>query len=750
MKTNIYILFFFSILPLVSLLSQTDDTLSNYFYKKGITAVNKKDFEAAKDFFNKSIDEEDNAPAEYELAKIYRVDTSHYTWNLSRQHIKNAIKLDPDNPKYHLFYGLLAEDLYHYSWLEFETIDDAIREYKKTLELDSTNITAAKKLLAIESKNFLEFNNSVNVGGDDDNYWLQHFQKDISVPYQKYIQLGKVQTRQYYENMMPTGNLSYSQFAEESFKTAESASIIATKYDSLNSKPYLTLANIYEDNNEPGKGIPYLQKLARIFPGNMNAHLYLGLLFYRISNMDSAYAEYQKAIALMDSSGRADFVYNSVKVLLEPYLKDKLNTLDQSTLKQFINLFWKERDPLNLTPYNERLLEHYTRVAYSNLRFSVPELNLIGWKTDRGKVVIRYGIPPHITRIRPAVVVRNGLVRTNPETEVWKYPDKTFSFIDQFRNGEYVFGIPGQSQYWDDTQKSQKDLLVTKPEDYKPKFDGPAFLVPNTPYQFKDIFSSDQTDLFIGYGIKAKENLKADKNYKYKHTAGIFLFDNYFNNAGENKINVDFLNRNNKIDIPDSCLLFINTEELTAPPGEFNLAFEIIRNKDKGAASYHGKFNLRSFDSTSLEMSDIVLASDIETGSKIKGRINRKGYSILPNPTDIFSARQNLFIYYEVYNLKKDDAGLTDFQQTIILKKKGEEGISIGKIVGSVLKFVGVEKGEQEVSLTSRYQTKDTDSPVYLRLDMEDYDPGSYILTVKIKDNVTGKETEQSAELFWR
>ncbi len=41
--------------------------------------------------FKKSVREEDNAPAEYELAKIYMADSSHSMWNISREHIKNAI-----------------------------------------------------------------------------------------------------------------------------------------------------------------------------------------------------------------------------------------------------------------------------------------------------------------------------------------------------------------------------------------------------------------------------------------------------------------------------------------------------------------------------------------------------------------------------------------------------------------------------------------------------------------------------------
>ncbi len=345
--------------------------------------------------------------------------------------------------------------------------------------------------------------------------------------------------------------------------------------------------------------------------------------------------------------------------------------------------------------------------------------------------------------------MRNG-VKTNPETEIWKYPDKTFSFVDEFRNDNYVYGIPGQSQYWGDTQQFAKDLLVTQLEEYHPKFEGPIFSVPNTAYQLKDINNDNLTDLFISYGIKRPDKIERNTELQYEHTAGIFLFDSCFREIAKNKSKIKYLNNMNKIQIPDSGILFINTEKLAAPAYSGNLVFEIMRDRDKGVSSYHGKFKLRSFNSISLEMGDIVLASTVDRDKKIAGRINRTDYSILPNPTGIFNEDQDLYIYYEVYNLEKDERGLTDFQQIIVVKKKGEEGFSIGKLAGSVLKFIGIKGNEQQIGLTSKYRTKEKDSQIYLQIDMSGYDPGNYILYVKIKDNISGKETEQNSNLIWK
>ncbi len=740
-----YFLICLFITPAVTLTAQSADTLTAFYYKEGLTALNKKDYEAAKNLFKKSISEKENAPAEYELAKVYRADTSHWSWNLSRDYIKKAIELDPHNVDYHLYFGLLSEDLSKISFVEFNAEDDAIREYQKTLELDSTNVIAAERLGGIEAKLFLENNNSIQADASPNSRTV--------IPFEAYRRLGKVQIQQYYEYINFIGTTGFLEIAEKNFNIAESSFLTAIKYDSLNPKPYLSLASIYEDNRQPAKGITYLQKLIRLLPDNKDAHLYLALLYYRALQPDSAYYEFQRAIALMSEQERQDFVYNSVIVLLKPYLKNKIDDMKRSSLEQVIDLFWRVRDPLNLNPYNSRLLEHYTRVAYANLRFSVPKLGITGWKTDRGTITIRYGIPPKKYRIRTSFMFPNGgfgTTKIEPKTEVWIYPDKVFSFTDQFRNGEYVYGIPGQTQYWDDTQQYVKDLEITQPEEYHPEFEGPVFTVLNNVSQFRNFPDSNYTDLYISYGIKAEEGKDKSSNLNSKYTAGIFFLDKYFNTLAERKNTESYFKRRNEIEIPDSGKYFVNTEVLTTAPDSGNLSFELLRAIDKGVATSRGGYEVRDFSTDNLQISDIILASQITRGSAITGRINRKDYSILPNPTGIFSKDQELYIYYEIYNLTKDNNDLTDFQQTIILKKKGEEGISIGKIVGSVLKFVGINKDEQQIGLTSKYRTKEKDSQMYLQLDMSGYDRGDYVLTVKIKDNISGKETSENAIVRWR
>jgi GWxTD domain-containing protein len=91
--------------------------------------------------------------------------------------------------------------------------------------------------------------------------------------------------------------------------------------------------------------------------------------------------------------------------------------------QHFVEQFWARRDPTPGTAENEFKEEHYRRIAYANGHF---QENLPGWKTDRGRIYIRYGPPDEIeshpsggSYARPASE-GGGSVATYP-FEDWRY-----------------------------------------------------------------------------------------------------------------------------------------------------------------------------------------------------------------------------------------------------------------------------------------------------------------------------------------
>jgi GWxTD domain-containing protein len=104
---------------------------------------------------------------------------------------------------------------------------------------------------------------------------------------------------------------------------------------------------------------------------------------------------------------------------------------------QFIEQFWLKRDPTPLTPENEFRDEYYRRIGFANGRFT-SQSGVPGWRTDRGRIYIRFGPPDEIDS-HPAA---NG--GQTPAFETWRYRfiegvgnNVLMDFVDTKGNGEF-------------------------------------------------------------------------------------------------------------------------------------------------------------------------------------------------------------------------------------------------------------------------------------------------------------------------
>jgi GWxTD domain-containing protein len=114
--------------------------------------------------------------------------------------------------------------------------------------------------------------------------------------------------------------------------------------------------------------------------------------------------------------------------------------------EQFIEGFWRRRDPDPDTEVNEYLEEHYERVAYANQHFAS---GIPGWKTDRGRIYIMYG-PPNEKDTHPSggsyerPSYEGGGSTTTYPFETWFYrylpgvgSGVEIEFVDPTGTGEY-------------------------------------------------------------------------------------------------------------------------------------------------------------------------------------------------------------------------------------------------------------------------------------------------------------------------
>ncbi len=106
-----------------------------------------------------------------------------------------------------------------------------------------------------------------------------------------------------------------------------------------------------------------------------------------------------------------------------------LNNVDGK--RKFINQFWNARDTDPSTPRNEFYIEYLKRIQHCNQTFNA--LGKEGWKTDRGRIYLKYGEPSEIERFP-------NQQDTKPY-EIWHYNDiqggVIFVFADLTNYSDY-------------------------------------------------------------------------------------------------------------------------------------------------------------------------------------------------------------------------------------------------------------------------------------------------------------------------
>ncbi len=108
--------------------------------------------------------------------------------------------------------------------------------------------------------------------------------------------------------------------------------------------------------------------------------------------------------------------------------------LSLAAKRRFLTQFWQFRDPTPATPRNEAREAFYAKIEYANRTYGEKSGRsaLPGWRTDRGRIYIKYGPPSELLDRR---VASHG-----PPYEVWRYTrgkEQYYLFVDRTGFGAY-------------------------------------------------------------------------------------------------------------------------------------------------------------------------------------------------------------------------------------------------------------------------------------------------------------------------
>ena len=130
--------------------------------------------------------------------------------------------------------------------------------------------------------------------------------------------------------------------------------------------------------------------------------------------------------------------------------------------EQFVEQFWRRRDPTPDTEENEYKEELYRRIAYANEHYAS---GIPGWKTDRGMIYIKYGPPDEIESHPSGGTYERPIQEGGGETSTYPFEDWRYRYLDGIGTNIIIeFVDPTMTgEYHMTMDPSEKDALLYVP-----------------------------------------------------------------------------------------------------------------------------------------------------------------------------------------------------------------------------------------------------------------------------------------------
>ncbi len=362
---------------------------------------------------------------------------------------------------------------------------------------------------------------------------------------------------------------------------------------------------------------------------------------------------------------------------------------------------------------------------------------MAGWDSERGEVYIRYGTPD-LEFYLSNKVADCGL-STQDLFHVFQYEDARFVFASRAPNlNDFAFyspcsqvasargGVSGRTDY---VMKAEEQIRE-KPEDYTYDANGKRVEFPYLTSNFKG--ADGTVDVYIPYGIPVKYNaLQQDRTLSL--TSGAFLMSEDTGLLGENRAMLSDVKMGDVTRF-NGAALWLDAHHLVAKPGTYRLSVEFETGSGAGVGFHRSEIDLPDFRGGGLRLSDLLLAYLVEeVGASVteapEGTLLRDGLLIKPAPWGVFNKAQPMYLYFEMYNLRRDADNKTRYEvETVLVENREEKGLE------KVLKRAFRGRAKEGVSVRFENVGSDADESQYLILETQDQPAGTYMLVMRVHD----------------
>ncbi len=153
---------------------------------------------------------------------------------------------------------------------------------------------------------------------------------------------------------------------------------------------------------------------------------------------------------------------------------------------------------------------------------------------------------------------------------------------------------------------------------------------------------------------------------------------------------------------------------------------------------------MRSYPADKLGLSDLFIARHVAAAADTSDpRFVRGRWRITPLPSHIFGPGQPVFVYFEIYNLRRDPSGNTRYEVAYQVRAVGAEGFTRPPPATQV-------RDRSGETVAVRYERTGAEASVadYVELDVGGARSGQYSVQMTVKDLNGGEEVTREG-IFW-
>ena len=171
------------------------------------------------------------------------------------------------------------------------------------------------------------------------------------------------------------------------------------------------------------------------------------------------------------------------------------------------------------------------------------------------------------------------------------------------------------------------------------------------------------------------------------------------------------------------------------PAGDYFMAVKVRDLKSKRSQVVRDSLRVEGYRGESLRMSGIEIARRIAPTTE-EGKFVKQGLEVIPIPSLTFKRNQDVFLYFEVYNLTRDMRGRTHYKVDYTLRRlKGGIG---NPILSGLGRLIGRRKKEDEVTTSHESRGETMQEIIHTALDLRKGKKGDHTLQVTVTDLNSG------------